>query len=230
MKNNRLFLALMLGLVLLAAGGCTDKIVNEQSKDVQKLTVPVESQTQFVATQALPVSAQAQSVGTQATQLLLKSDNGNLPDFKYDEKNGYYGTLALRGYAVQKILTEPFCEKDCKKFTYVYFNLLSGEAAKYPALVNFLHENEGNADAGPGFIGLGCLEKGKTTNQQVINYENDSDVTGMKEYTIPIAEVSTIIKSTKVKPVTLRLTRNIFTGGSGAPACYSHFSVITLGE
>lgn len=140
--------------------------------------------------------------------------------FKYDAKNqGYYGKLVVNGYATQQETPEAFCEENCPIFTYVFFNVLSTNNKFFD---DYISEQTGNSFVGERSIGLGCFE-----NNTLWRW-NHSDQFGMKKYTNTMQISTEILNSSKTNPVTLELERYLFTGGSGAPDCYSHFAVVKI--
>lgn len=153
------------------------------------------------------------------------SSNGeNLPegDFQFHaSSNTYYGKLFLSGYASVTERKEAFCEKNCTVYEYVFFNILS---SNNQFIKDYLQENEGNSFTNRQGVGLGCIKNG------VISYWNDSDKRGMKEYSISEEASEAILNSNQENPIIIRLKRHQYTGGRGAPTCYSHFTEIDLAE
>lgn len=131
----------------------------------------------------------------------------------------FAGELTVRGYAETETVDEPFCTENCQRFEYVMFHVL---ATGNSGLADFLGLNEGNAYAGGAMVGLGCEE------DDVIRYANHSDDRQMQEFTIDAATSEAVLESTEEEPVTLTLTKLPLTGGTEAPACYSHFTTIEL--
>ena len=151
------------------------------------------------------------------------SEDNTLPqlpegNFDQDENGNFFGDIYVRGYATTVTIPEAFCETDCLMYEYVFFHSL--ETSSRDALNMFEKGSEGNSFIGIQRIGIGCHQDG------IISYENDSDETGMKAYTIPVDQTDTILKSTEQDPIVLRLNRKLYTSGRGAPTCYSHFSEI----
>ncbi|OGF21634.1 hypothetical protein A2316_01035 [Candidatus Falkowbacteria bacterium RIFOXYB2_FULL_38_15] len=149
---------------------------------------------------------------------MTAQDNITLPElvelekrslFLPDEQGNIYGTLTVTGYAVTEDIEEPFCEKNCKKYKSVLFKILN--TASNATILDLLDAK----------VKLGCAEN------QTITYFNDSDKIGMKEYEVSSELSEKILESSVQNPVTIKLQRLLFTGGSGAPACYSHFTYIS---
>lgn len=125
----------------------------------------------------------------------------------------------MRGYAETQTVDEPFCVEDCKKFEYVMFTVLE---TGNEHLADFLGVNEGNAYAGAARIGLGCED------DDIIHFANHSDSRQMREATLDAATSKVILNSSDDEPVTLHLSKLPLSGGTDAPACYSHFSDIAI--
>lgn len=137
-------------------------------------------------------------------------------DFTWGEGMNPHGTVAVRGYAVEETVSEPFCEENCTEYQYVSFQMLQTTSQDFK---DFLENNAGNL-ATEYSIGLGCLEDG------VIRYSNDSDEYGMKEFQLSPELTAEIMAATEENPIALQLTKEELSGGRGAPACYSHFTTI----
>lgn len=143
-------------------------------------------------------------------------------DFKYDEKvRSYYGKLIVNGYAAISEMPEGFCVDDCLVYDYVFFNVLSTDN-KF--LDNYIEEQQGNSFVGDISIGLGCVEN------DILWRMNDSDEFGMQKYTDSPATSEAILNSSKENPITVELERYLYTGGKGAPDCYSHFAKVGLAK
>lgn len=141
--------------------------------------------------------------------------------FGAEGEGAFSGDLYVRGHAKTATVQEPFCVEDCQEFDYVLFEI---DASGNEALLDFLHVQEGNAYVGPSAVGLGCREG------DLIRYSNQSDARQMTETTLDPAVSAAILGSSPAEPVTLRLTKLPLSGGTEAPACYSHFTVIELAE
>ena len=216
-KGNVAVIIIITVLVAIAASAITYIVVTQMQASKQ-VTAPVEQKQPDTQVQPTPTpTPTAQESPAQTAQTLPKSQS----TFKADEKGNFYGTLVVTGYPTIKIEPEPFCEANCKKYSYVFFQVLSTDIN---ALPEFLGANEGNSFVGKGQIGIGCVQ------DKIISYSNDSDKFGMKKYTVSQELSKKILDSTKEAPVTIELERLLFTGGSGAPACYSHFTYINSAE
>lgn len=137
------------------------------------------------------------------------------------------GDVVVQGYAQKETRTDPWCQTDCTNedctescdtFTYVRFVV---QATGTQEFIDFLASAEGNAYVGARSIGLGCLENG------IIRYENASDAEGMRSFTLDESLSEDILESSAAKPIVLRLEKDLYTTGMGAPACYSHITRIS---
>lgn len=158
----------------------------------------------------------------QGAQAATQSSAGSpLPEgtFQLNDKLAPSGTAYVRGYAVTQDMREPFCERDCQTYKYVFLVVTdtSNEAFK-----RFLRDNAGNTYAGPEKIGLGCIK------DETLTYWNDTDSHGRQEYRVDPAVSRSILQSSQDAPVTLALTKEPFRGGAGAPACYAHFTRVEI--
>jgi hypothetical protein len=140
--------------------------------------------------------------------------------FGGESEGNFSGDVYVRGYTETTTVDEPFCEQNCQTFEYVMFHVLESGSE---SLANFLGNNEGNAYAGRARIGLGCEEADGT-----IRYSNHSDAKQMQEFHLSLEDTRAILNATEENPVTLHLTKELLTGGSEAPACYSHFTTIEV--
>lgn len=145
-------------------------------------------------------------------------------EFKQQPDGDFLGAVTLTGYATKRNADEPFCESNCKQYQYVLFNITDGAT---PDLQTFLGNNEGNAYAGQGMIGLGCVsDDGKTiTSEVAVPSEKYTETR-----TINAADTSVILKSNARNLVTITLNRDYAPPGGGAPACYSHFEYVMVTE
>lgn len=142
------------------------------------------------------------------------------PEIVYEDTfDGESGKFTATGYVTTKQVEEAWCETDCDVYTYALFNITS---TTNQALSNFFNENEGNSYVGNNSIGLGCVENGK------LEWINDSDAYPMKEYTLTSADTETLLDSDSDNLVKVEFEKYKFSGGSGAPTCYSHFGGIKL--
>lgn len=140
-------------------------------------------------------------------------------EYKTNESGLFYGDFYVRGYASTETVSEPFCENDCATYDYVNFNITESGNQEF---LNFLKSNRDNAYVKTNRIGLGCLQN------DLISYANDSDETGMKEFSLTPELSKTILASSATNPLELHLKKLPLSGGRGAPACYSHISSIEL--
>lgn len=140
-------------------------------------------------------------------------------NFGADSEGSFSGDLTLRGYVDITRVQEPFCVEDCETFSYATFKILE---ASNEELADFLLMNEGNAYAAGDAIGLGCVDDG------IIHYSNHSDAQQMKEYVLPPEVSAAILASTENEPVMLHLKKLPLSGGTEAPACYSHFTTMSV--
>jgi hypothetical protein len=126
--------------------------------------------------------------------------------FTQTTEDGYYGTLTLNGYI--EVL-----QRENVKYAYFVFDKVNNTA-----LDAFMDMNDGNSFAGANKIGIGCHQE----PQKRIFYQNFSDK-GNIEGTIVGADYDKLMASTSTKKVQLKMYRDIYTSGQGAPECYSHF-------
>jgi len=142
-------------------------------------------------------------------------------EFKQQPDGSYLGSVTLTGYATTNEIDEPFCESDCKKYRYVFFNITHGMT---PELKRFAGGNDGNAYVGNDSIGIGCVsDDGKTIVSDVADLQ-----THMVQREINEQDSQVILKSNARNLVTITLNRDYEPAGSGAPACYSHFEYVTV--
>ncbi len=139
-----------------------------------------------------------------------------LPAGTFDAATGS-GTVYVRGYSDIIPMQEPFCDRDCKRYRYVLFRLVEEPS---PALRAFMDRNVGNAYVSKNAIGIGCVEGDH------IVYENDADREGRTQYTLAPEVAQLLLKTDASTPIVLQLTKHPLTGGTEAPACYSHFADI----
>ncbi len=135
-------------------------------------------------------------------------------------ENGFSGSFFVRGFAVTEERREPFCERNCETFEYVLFRVLETGNADLP---DYLRQLAGNAYVAGDALGLGCR-----TEDGALRYFNASDARGMREETLGAGNARRILEATADAPVTLFLEKLPFSGGSEAPACYSHFTTIRV--
>ncbi len=136
-----------------------------------------------------------------------------------DTFDGTTGKFTATGYVTTKQVEQAWCETDCDVYTYAFFNITS---TTNQAISKFFSENQGNSYVGNNSIGIGCVENGK------LEWINDSDAYPMKEYTLTVADTETLLESDSGNLVKVEFEKYKFTGGSGAPTCYSHFGGIKV--
>jgi hypothetical protein len=148
----------------------------------------------------------------------------SLPDGNFQAipqyEGSFEGSIYLSGYAELEEVVEPFCDKDCDLLTYV--NFIFVDYGQTPGFEEFMNINQGNSfvDKANSSIGLGCL-----LGDNIV-YSNSTD--NYEITNAPLGSILTdkILKSSPNQTLKLKLTKKIYTSGKGAPACYSHFSVI----
>lgn len=144
-------------------------------------------------------------------------------EFTLQPDGDYLGSVTLTGYVTKREVGEPFCDRDCATYTYVFFNITDGVT---PPLQDFLDRNEGNSYAGPGMIGLGCVsEDGKTIRSEVADPDSY-----MASREIGRGDSDVILNSNPRNLVTITLNRDYAPAGGEAPACYSHFEYVMVTE
>jgi hypothetical protein len=135
--------------------------------------------------------------------------------FKETQEYGFYGTLTLSGYVeVQRRVCNPgdMCGETVD-YVHFVFPRTDNEAIK-----KFTGSVDGNSFVAGDRVGIGC----QRTSQNKITYENDADI-GWQVGEIVGSDYTRLMASTQTKPVQLKMTREVYTGGRGAPDCYSHF-------
>ncbi|MFC1615704.1 hypothetical protein ACFL21_01060 [Patescibacteria group bacterium] len=140
-------------------------------------------------------------------------------DFTKDADGNYLGTIYLEGYAITELRPEAFCDPtvdDCLNYEYMVFNYMNVENADF---LEMIADSQGNSFVGQGSVGIGCL-----TYEGTIEYMNAADEdSGGREFVWEGDDIDKLISATEDRPVVLKMSRKLFTGGSGAPTCYSHF-------
>lgn len=146
---------------------------------------------------------------------LDESTSGANVAFRKSDVFGFYGTVTLTGYLeVVKRVCNPgdMCGETVDYASFVFRNNDNN------AIKEFTGEYQGNSYVGDFAVGLGCQQ----TDKNRIYYENDAD-SGWKTGEISGSDYQKLIASSPENPVQLKLTREIYTSGRGAPDCYSHF-------
>jgi hypothetical protein len=165
----------------------------------------------------LPKTTEDKKANSKETSQTLTTD-----DFKYDEENyDYYGKLIVNGYATLQERPEAFCEENCPVYTYVFFNILDTENKFLDA---YIKGQKGNSFVGETSIGLGCVA------DNILWRMNDSNEFGMQKYTNSLKTSEVVLNSSTEKPITIELERYLYSGGRGAPDCYSHFAQVKIVE
>lgn len=141
----------------------------------------------------------------------------NSEDYLENDES-FSGIVEVTGYPEIKELTD-YIFDDSKKYQYVYFHITEVKNDKFE---KYLESLKGNAFALDDAIGLGCLIDSK------IQYYNDSDELGNKEFELSKKDTSNILKATKSNPIKLKLEKKLLTFGKGAPVCYSHMTKIEV--
>lgn len=136
----------------------------------------------------------------------LADTNPQTAAFTQTQNDGFYGSLTLTGHI------ETLKREDV---TYAYFVF---DAVNNTALDAFMDVNDGNSFAGGNKIGIGCHQE----TQKRIFYENFSD-SGNIQGAITGGDYDKLMASNKDNKVQMKMYRDIYTSGQGAPTCYSHF-------
>jgi hypothetical protein len=147
-----------------------------------------------------------------------KEDANN--SFKYDEKTGiYYWKIVLSWYISIIEREKWFCEENCPKFSYVFFNINNNNSKDFN---NFLIEYKWNSFVNDSSISLWCVEN------DVITRINSSDKFWEKKYTTSLEESKIILNSTNKNLIKIEVEKLPLLGGWSAPDCYSHFAWIKV--
>lgn len=203
-------IAIIIVIIAITAGVVGWMFAKKSQKPVQQVDI---FQSAPIA-QLQPTEPITQESPTQ----IMQTPSDNQSSFKFDEKGGFYGAVVVTGYPVVESRLESFCEENCKKYSYVFFQVLNADNV---ALFDFIEEKKGNSFVGDKQIGLGCLQN------KIITYSNDSDKIGMKKHTLSADLSKKIMESSREKPVTIKLEKLLLTSGRGAPDCYSHFTYVS---
>jgi hypothetical protein len=135
--------------------------------------------------------------------------------FQKDSQGNYFGTIILTGYLdIQKRVCNPgdMCGNTVD-YAYFVFGNTDNQAIK-----EFTGSQSGNSFVSGDRVGIGCQLK----DIKIIRYENFAD-SGEMVGEIKGGDYNNLIAATKAKPVQLKMTRELYTSGRGAPDCYSHF-------
>ena len=147
---------------------------------------------------------------------------------------GWNGYTQVEGYATIK--TMPDCWETCENdnpdtVEYVMFHVVRSGNQEF---LKYIGNNEGNAFGGGGVIGLGCTKDGSiyyvnhsdASFYALSNDNGDLNPTAVRK--LSASDSVKILASTKDNPIILNLERERLSSGSGAPACYSHITTISL--
>jgi hypothetical protein len=135
--------------------------------------------------------------------------------FHKDSNGDYWGTIILTGYLdIQKRVCNPgdMCGSTVD-YAYFVFGNTDNEAIK-----EFTGSQSDNSFVAGDRVGIGCQDK----VLKLIRYENFAD-SGEMVGEIKGGDYDKLLASTQGKPVQLKMTRELYTSGRGAPDCYSHF-------
>lgn len=137
------------------------------------------------------------------------------PFQKHIQSGTFFGTLNLIGYLdIRTKVCEPgnMCGQ-----TVEYASLVITESDR-DLIYEFIGRNEGNSFIAPNGIGLGCYQK----DQNRIYSTNFGDV-GQAENIVSGSDLEKLLSSNIDNLVKMQITKPLWTSGSGAPDCYSHF-------
>jgi len=155
-------------------------------------------------------------------------------NFQFKE-NLSEGTVQVEGYVTTKqrclddILGEECdeddpCVEECQNFDdrpFVVFNVLRSGNSDFQAYLKYLGENRGLENNKT--FDLGCIEN------EVLSCVNFSDKYDVKEYKFSKSDTSTIMASTKEKPIILELEQLVFSLGKGTDGyCFSPITNIKI--
>ena len=202
-KSHKVFIIVMLLIAMGISFGCgflfSEKLKNNDKKEEN-------------------ITSDKKDDNTITTEPLV--DNEPLPE-GYDA-NTFYGKATVRGYVTtEKITSGDITYEGSPTYDMVFLNITESNSNKLMAFIG-LYSSNGNSYAKDKAIAIGCIKDGK-----LVHY-NHSDEFGMKEYVLDEAGTTKLMNSTKESPITLEIERYKFTGGSGAPDCYSHISTIIV--
>ena len=190
---------------------------------------PVEPETPAVET---PIETPTDTEPIEDTSILdISEEEDQLVEnqiseqgtFAYDEANyTYHGEFEALGYVVTKEIEEGFCAENCKTFNYAFFNILE---TKNQPIADYIAESAGNSFVGDMSVAIGCF-----TDNNLLWRMNHSDELGMQKYQNSDSSSETLLNSSPTNLIKVKLERALFTGGSGAPDCYSHFGKVNIIE
>jgi hypothetical protein len=212
--------------------------------------IPVQAQGEWMTTDFVPfkvtINFEVPTTDT-GTLVLEKSNASGLPEhddqlripvkfskglaqipdpnkelFQESDAYGFFGTLNLTGYIdIQKRICNP---GDMCGETVDYASLIFSDTNN-EAIKKFTGQYNGNSYIAGDRVGLGCYQK-DSNRIYYINFADAKDSARGSEALegqIVGDDLKKLLASTKTKPVTVKLTRPIYTSGQGAPDCYSHF-------
>ncbi|HLG25306.1 MAG TPA: hypothetical protein VI588_00735 [Candidatus Gracilibacteria bacterium] len=144
-------------------------------------------------------------------------------DYHYDASvSDYVGSLYLEGMARIEQIEEGFCEENCQKFDYVFFEFNSDYDAVNKDFQEYLNQQGNNFTSSKG-ISIGCLEEHGIRR---VTYKKTEGLD--VESTISQTETETIVNSSEEAPVLVKLTITDPSPDTEAPDCFSHFNRIEL--
>lgn len=168
----------------------------------------------------------------QSNTQLQKTESSSLKQSEVEITEREFGsedTFSIQtGYGAVEVMAYPEIKEvnyglgniaDIKKI--IYLKIKKTESADFSFYVKNLAD-QGNPLVGYDTVVLGCV------SDSVISYNNNSDVTGFKDYQISKDDSVSILDATPEKPVRLKLEKFKLTNGSGAPACSSLISTVQV--
>jgi hypothetical protein len=142
--------------------------------------------------------------------------------FQESPTYGFFGTLTLKGYIdIKKRVCNPgdMCGETVDYASFVFTE--SGNKA----LEKFTGTHTGNSFVAGDRVGIGCYQKDQS-RIYYINFGDSKDITKVTESfegEIKGTDLTKLLSSSKSNPVSIKMTRPIYTSGQGAPDCYTHF-------
>ena len=160
--------------------------------------------------------------------ITMREGDNNINEVKELEIGSFsmpegYGTVQVEGYAqIQPTMDcADGCDAQTQKgmFEFVVFTITK---INNDALKEYFETNPDYSTAWPQ-IGLGCYL------DELITYDNNADITGIKNYELSTIASTKIINSSQDKLIRLELEKLPLTTESDAPVdCYSHFNRISV--
>ncbi len=156
-------------------------------------------------------------------------DYDHVDTFIYNE-NEASGYVTVKGYVT--VDRQDYCEGECETdenslFDVVNFHIVETTSADFRNYVNSFYSDDYTGDK---TFSLGCV-KGETIEYYNTYDEllNDNDNTNdFKKFIVNKNYTQKILSSSQNNPITLRLGKEKFSSGSGAPECYSHITNIDI--